>query len=126
MPIRMKIVLNSRILYGLRAMLHPSLGLASEKFRSYTAVDVCIFRDAEKSGAAGTRRNLPHAACFLRYTLESSANDTAHVCGLKRVRSELSRYKAGSGEKRFTRAARAIEFLLEPFDLTKLIAAVSK
>lgn len=81
-------------------------------------VEICIFRNTKERGQRDPRRNLL-VACFSRY-LESSADDTVHVCGLKRVRSELSRYKPESGEKRFTRAA---EFLLEPVDLTKLIAA---
>lgn len=62
----------------------------------------------------GEQREIPTklARCLFLY-LESSADDTVHVCGLKRVRSKLSRYKLG----RVKSALRG----LRSFSLSRLI-----
>jgi len=79
-------------------------------------VEICIFRNTEGRTEREKEREseIPTklARCLFLY-LESSADDTLHVCGLKRVRSKLSRYKLG----RVKSALRG----LRSFSLSRLI-----
>lgn len=77
---------HSEILRAFSWLYDIALPQSSTRQLLYAVIDICIFSNTKESGGI-PRRNL-FAACFSRY-LESSANDTVHVCGLKRVRSNF-------------------------------------